>query len=796
MNKIKKIIGKYKLWIMILGVSCIPALYNLSFLGSMWNPYGNVSNLPVAVVNKDKSISMNEKTIAIGQDITNQMKTNKSLSYHFVEEKEASTGLKNGKYYMIVTLPDNLSSNSSTLLSENPKQTKITYETAQGNNLFASKVSSSAIDKLKSSVSKNITETYTKSVFSQLSQLQNGLNQLSTGSQKISDGSEQLYQGSQTMTTGLGQLTNGGEQIANGTDNLTNALTTYTSGVGQLNNGISSLSSGISTYTVGVGKLANGSNQLNASSASLVDGFQNLADGSKQLNQLTSGLQSLKTGLDGANQLSQASLQQLVTLQEQLNSYTNQPTTTASPNRATLQTEITNLKANVEQATSKQTEQANAQLSAIQATATYQSLTDEQKSELTNALSATNDTSLQNIQTSIQNIENLLNAETSTSNTIDVSTSQVTLATASQYLTQLHQLISQQLTSGTSQLIDGSTQFQTALTNGNLSIQSGLTQYTNSVSTLNNGLNQLNNQSTSLLSGTKQLQSGSQQLANNSHPLVMGSQQLATGIHSENSAISKLYNGSDQLTNGLTSLSTNLSTLTTNLSRANNQLSLVSVTDKNAKNIASPVTLKHTDHDSVAVNGVGMAPYMISVSLMVIALSANVIFEKLLYGSTANNKKDLLKKKILINSGVALLDSIILYGVLLLMGVKMAHPVLTFEIILLGSYVFMAMVTLLVSVSEQLGSFISLLLLLLQTGASGGSYPIELSPRFFQIVHPYLPMSYLVSGLRQTISRTGDIGEELMVLLLFLLTFSSLIFLVTLKKKRRTFQLQVHSSSL
>jgi len=64
-----------------------------------------------------------------------------------------------------------------------------------------------------------------------------------------------------------------------------------------------------------------------------------------------------------------------------------------------------------------------------------------------------------------------------------------------------------------------------------------------------------------------------------------------------------------------------------------------------------------------------------------------------------------------------------------------------------------------------------LLMLLLQVGSAGGSYPIELSPKFFQVVHPYMPMSYIVLGLRQTISMTCSIGKEVGVLIGFLIAF-------------------------
>ena len=48
-------------------VALIPALYNIIFLSSMWDPYGQVSDLPVAVVNKDQSATYNGQKMEIGK---------------------------------------------------------------------------------------------------------------------------------------------------------------------------------------------------------------------------------------------------------------------------------------------------------------------------------------------------------------------------------------------------------------------------------------------------------------------------------------------------------------------------------------------------------------------------------------------------------------------------------------------------------------------------------------------------------------------------------------------------------
>ncbi|MFX3724966.1 hypothetical protein ACJBP2_10165, partial [Streptococcus suis] len=66
------------------------------------------------------------------------------------------------------------------------------------------------------------------------------------------------------------------------------------------------------------------------------------------------------------------------------------------------------------------------------------------------------------------------------------------------------------------------------------------------------------------------------------------------------------------------------------------------------------------------------------------------------------------------------------------------------------------------------------IILLLQLGSSAGTYPIELSPRFFQVIQLYLPMTYSVSGLRQTVSMVGNSSHQVWMLSLFLVGFMGL----------------------
>ncbi|MCW6179530.1 hypothetical protein L7U65_26690, partial [Klebsiella pneumoniae] len=141
-------------------------------------------------------------------------------------------------------------------------------------------------------------------------------------------------------------------------------------------------------------------------------------------------------------------------------------------------------------------------------------------------------------------------------------------------------------------------------------------------------------------SGVIKLSEGANALSSKSGELLDGSHQLSEGATKLADSSSQLSQGGHQLTSGLTELSTGLSTLNGSLAKASQQLSLVSVTDKNAKAVAKPLVLNEKDKDGVKTNGIGMAPYMIAVSLMVVALSTNVIFANSLSGRPVKDKWD------------------------------------------------------------------------------------------------------------------------------------------------------------
>ena len=89
----------------------------------------------------------------------------------------------------------------------------------------------------------------------------------------------------------------------------------------------------------------------------------------------------------------------------------------------------------------------------------------------------------------------------------------------------------------------------------------------------------------------------------------------------------------------------------------------------------------------------------------------------------------------------------------------------------------------LVSVFGNVGKALALVIMVLQVSASGGTFPIQLTPRFFQNISPMLPFTYAIGGMREAVG--GIIWSSLYhnIAVLSIYFFLSIIIAIFLKEK-------------
>ena len=245
-------------------ISFIPIMYSGFFLGSIWDPYGQVKNLPVAFVNEDKGAQLNGQTVNIGQSVEQKLKSNHDLGWEFVNKQQADDGVNSGHFYAVVTVPTDFSAKAASITQNKPQQAVIRYTTTPAKNYIGSLVSNQAAEKVKTSVAEQITQAYAKGVLENIGKLGDGLETAAGGAATLRGGLTQLQAGAQTYTGGVRQLSVNQRAMANGLARLGDGSRQLQAGLGQLSNGLPSESQ-VAQLTNGMKQLQAGLNRLNTS---------------------------------------------------------------------------------------------------------------------------------------------------------------------------------------------------------------------------------------------------------------------------------------------------------------------------------------------------------------------------------------------------------------------------------------------------------------------------------------------------------------------------------------------------
>ncbi|SFT15711.1 YhgE/Pip domain-containing protein [Paenibacillus sp. BC26] len=311
------------------------------------------------------------------------------------------------------------------------------------------------------------------------------------------------------------------------------------------------------------------------------------------------------------------------------------------------------------------------------------------------------------------------------------------------------------------------------------SLDGSITKLTNRISQLSPGLEQFRAQLSELQSAVdkaageldqqhialstidervKDITDGVNRLQTGSGKLKSGLAELGGGVSALQTGNAKLVAGAESLTGGLAQIHKGQAELADKLTDAAGLASEDGQADARQAVINDPVMLEEHNLHPVPNNGVGFAPYFIALSLWVGALvlffvidiwqvlerphgPLSYIVSKYIALATISVCQALLSVFILhVGLGIpTVVPSIAMYGYAALVGI-----------------VFTAILYMLIAVlGSDKGRFAAVLILMLQLTSSSGSYPVTLEPPFFQYIHPLLPMTYAVEGLRHLISIGG-----------------------------------------
>lgn len=764
--------------IVLCAIMIIPMIYACVFLGSMWDPYGQTDQLPVAVVNKDKEVEYNGSTMDIGKQLSDKLSKNDSMDFNIVSSTKAQKGLKDGKYYMVITIPENFSKNATTLLDDDPQTMMLTYTTNPQTNYIATKMDDSAMAKVKTEISSTVTKTYSKILFKNVKTLSKGFNTAAEGSQKLSDGVATASEGNKTITENLNTLASSALVFNDGADSLVKGLSAYTEGVSTAKAGTQQLDNNSATLNNGAAQLKSGSSQLlsavKAAEKQLSDGLNQNAE---QLNtltqknnemnesskQLSQALTQIQAGIDD-NNLVENNLQAA----KKLDSMVSVMTTTIgtmNTNADKLDQLAAAKKAKAESL--QATQPLLAQQLMLQATslATQAQTLRQVASQLIEKI---NTSDLKQLTTLLYgNAEVLKNQSTANAKTQELLAGSQQLATANN--SAVNSLVSNLKTvqanmKGTSNSV-GMVGAVSQIDEGLGTLQSGLKTYTGGVKQVNNGLG-------TLASNNKTLNSGASQLADGALKISSGSNQLAAG--------------SATLGEGLTTIGEGTNTLTSSLKDASKKSNIKS-TNKTYKQMSTPVDTQKKEITNMPNNGHAMAPYMMSVALYVACMALSLMYPFGKGMTTTDSPAKFLLAKATVMVPLSIVQALILYFSLRgFCGFTPARPGLCIAFMLLLSLAFMAFIAFLAIAFGRIGEFIALIFMVFNLGASAGTYPLETAPHWYTVLHPFVPFTYSVNGFRSVIANATAVPTTEILFFIGLLVVSVLLTYLIVRHRSKT----------
>ena len=657
---LKKIFTNSMAIILVIGVAVLPSLYAWFNIYANWDPYGSTGNMQVAVINDDKGSQIENLSICVGDQIVSNLKANDSIDWKFVSKDEAMNGVKSGKYYAAVEIPENFSESLTSIVKSNFVQPKITYYANEKKNAIATKIT----DKVVTTVQTQVNESFVTTVVDVLSEVfgiisddvsvkdDNLFEQLTS---QI-DAAKTSINGLQTTASGFAETAKlikelgkdiNGTQFSSLGDNAASAIN-------NTEDVVKSVQKSLLSVTDAAGVLIGNVEADIDSAVASVNEAQKLINSVQNDEKLNAALHNLHNQLVDISETSKAVSEILKKI------------------NTSLPVQITEV------------EELIAKLDSISASA------DKVAKDIENALKNNKPVDLKNITSKLNDISAKMNAVVKNYNSIAEPQINSTIASLTSALSNASSMIS---------LIDSD------------------------------------------------------------------KEKMKTILKSLEAATSAGSVSADSFQSLLNSVSAELDVVSKNITNLSNNESFnafLNIIRSNSGEfgafMACPVSIETDKVYEVENYGSAMAPFYSTLAIwvggvvLVAILKTNVKHKNELGNVKAY--QEYFGRGMLFVSLALVQGLIICLGDLFFLGIQCYHPVLFVLAGCFASLVYSILIYSLTVTFGDIGKAIAVILLVIQIGGSGGTFPIDVTPRFFQAINPYLPFTYVVNAMRECVCGT------------------------------------------
>lgn len=704
--------------IVSMGLVVVPALYAWFNIAASWDPYGNTKALKVAVANNDKGYKSDliPVRVNVGETIISTLHANDQLDWQFVKSDKAIDGVKSGEYYAAIVIPKGFSADMMTLFSPDIKHAQLKYYLNEKINPIAPHIT----DQGATTVVNTIDKTFAKTIaqvgldlassilhYSQSPQMAEYMRNLNGNLTTMAD----TLSGASQQVTAYSQLLGSANDIVDSTGKL---LASATKAGKQAQNALKQGKSGATSLTSAG---ANVTSSVNTALDQVSGAFDQVAA-------------KVNKAFDAIDKDSDTAASQLTTLSEQVSS--------------------------------------------------GESLYD------------TYITSLNHMRESVEQLPDSDSAKQALLEAID---REITLLEAakgdSQKLAQQLKDASTQVTQDTAAAERSRKEILNRITSAKQSISNVRDDYATNVKPK---IDALASTVSTLISQTDSMIT---QLSGTTDSLNDVTSSVGTNIASIRSTLDGI---ATKLNSSATTLNTLITAMNSSDNGAENSNELKSLTTSNASTlstlISAPVALHRVAVYPIANYGSAMAPFYTILSIWVGA----IILCAMLKVTISDREKahvlglgDTLPRiagpsgpgnasrwglrldheyfgRYAIFALLALLQgTLVCLGDMYFLGVQANHALQFLAVGWLAALVFSNIVYTLTVSFGDIGKAVAVVLLVMQVAGSGGTFPIETLPKFFQMLYPFLPFPHAIDAMHAAMA--GSYGNEYLLDMVYLALF-------------------------
>ncbi|MDV2683290.1 YhgE/Pip domain-containing protein [Alkalihalophilus lindianensis] len=776
LGELRGIWNQKKMVIALLGIVFMPLLYGGVLVWSFWDPYGQLDQLPVAVVNEDRGAIIEGEQLNAGHDFVDELKKDPVLDFHFVSKNEAERGLSEHDYYFYVEIPKTFSEDISTLKESSPTNARVFYEVNEDYNYVSSQIAANVVEEMEKELSSTLTLAYIEIANDAFSDLTDAVIALEEGSSEIAVGNENASESMNRLKDGLMSIKEGAADLQSG-------MSEATEGSDELEAGFEKARREILAFTdsTNVDEMFRDTNQLVTEAITHLES-SDTEELAKVIDKLDGHLREVNVQLNQADEQVQVLSEKVVTIQNQVNlfqqeldlvfttldKYSQELTIGLDHSLDELKQWNETIQSTSEKLNGSLGAFEDLQLQIEQLPAILDGIYPDwrEHEELVNWFEGANQRaikfgevqrefkeSFKMIQTKTPElIETLEERQQKINNELVAVNSKIaeSQSTLDQFFQETNEQ-SEELLRVLNQLSDALQTVENALPNS-LNGEEVTKNFTNQYDDVLNTLYQVDEKMNSAQSLFQKSQEASRDAFSGVQQLNAGLHELLNGTDRLHHSLKDASAGSEDLVDGLITLRDGSDDLAFKMNELKDVLLKVNPNEEQENMVVSPVQSKSHSPLEDQSYGVGLSPYFLSIGLYVGGLTLSIIYPFRAPLAQHQTAWQWYSGKLGVVLTVGFLQSsLVTLFMLYVLKLDVASKVAFTSFTIFTSMVFLSLIFFLVSVLDNPGRFIAIILLILQLGGSAGSFPIEMLASPLQTLHGWLPMTYSVLGFRSVI---------------------------------------------